>query len=116
MNTLRRARHLSCLLLAWFGLWVGVAAAAPALAPQALEVICTSAGATKLVDGGPGDAPAVHGHQHDCGFCVVLGVPPAPASFQPAQFARQEPAPAARATVVVARSAARLTARAPPLL
>ena len=115
MHALRSARFLARLVLAWFVAVVGVAAAAPAWHPTALDVICTGAG-MKLVPGEPGEpgeGEAPGAAALDCPLCITVAPPPAgvqaphvqpPAGAVPAW-------PAARA-VVAAMPA--LPARGPP--
>jgi hypothetical protein len=117
MQKLRNAWILARLVLAWFALSVAVAAAAPLVNPQSIELLCSGSGAMKVLvksaDGTP--APAVHSTM-DCPLCASAGAPP-PVAFgaaappQPLALALQ-PIPAAR---IAARTAAPLPARGPPL-
>lgn len=75
MELLRRARHLTCLVLAWFALSVGVAMAAPAMQPAAGDAICSGSGA--LSSGGSDQQGMPHGHAHDCVLCGIAGAPTA---------------------------------------
>ena len=80
MEPLRRARHLARLVLAWFALALGVAAAAPLVHPQAIELVCGAGGQIKAVvhtDDGAVELGAAH---LDCALCLVASAPP-PAPF-----------------------------------
>ena len=80
MEPLRRAHHLARLVLAWFVLAVGVAAASPLVHPQAIELVCGAAGQIKAVvhtDDGAVELGSAH---LDCALCLVASAPP-PAPF-----------------------------------
>ncbi len=118
MQTLRHARFLARLVLAWFVLALGVAMASPFVQPQSMELVCASGGAMKLVvktaDGGADEA---RGHTLDCPMCLPLGVPPALVQFEP--FVPSPLAHALRPLVaahIAGRTAAPLPARGPPSL
>lgn len=74
MQRLRNASLLARLVLAWFTLAMGVAAAAPVLKPQSVELLCSGGGAMKLLvkdaDGKPASA-----HVLDCPLCAVGDLP-----------------------------------------
>lgn len=118
MSRLRRARLLASLVLAWFVLSLGVAVASPIVQPRAMELVCSSAGAIKLIvqtDDGAQELGASH---LDCPLCVLTGAPPplpAALSFDlPPPLGRAlQPIPAAR---IAAATAAPLPARGPPAL
>src|SRR5690606_27010766 len=77
MQPLRSARFLARLVLAWFVLVVGAAAAAPLLqGPSGLQVIC-SGGSMQLVDVGDEDGRPSPVATLDCPLCVAA-VPPPP--------------------------------------
>ena len=118
MQTLRHARFLARLVLAWFVLSLGVAIAAPLVNPQSMELVCASGGAMKLVvksaDGSEPDAPA-RGHTLDCPLCASVAAPPPPLSTstdQPPLAA--QPLPGQAAEPIAGRTAAPLPARGPP--
>lgn len=105
-------------VLAWFALSLGVAIASPMVSPQAMELVCSSAGVMKVViktDDGAQELGAAH---LDCPMCMPLVAPPpvAPAAAVP------PPSPLAYALrpIVAARiaaaTAAPLPARGPPSL
>ena len=120
MFTPRRPRFhvqfLARLVLAWFALSLGVAIASPVVNPQAMELVCSSAGAFKVVvqtDDGAQDLGTMH---MDCPLCMLAGAPPllpvvaAIALALPLGRAVQS-IPAAR---IAAATAAPPPARAPP--
>ena len=76
MQTLRRYRWLARLLLAWWALSVGVAAASPLVHPQALQWVCSGAGAIKLLVTADEGAGALARHTLDCPLCTHAGAPP----------------------------------------
>jgi hypothetical protein len=49
MSTLRHLAVLHRCVLAWFLLSLGVAVAAPVVHPQAMELVCSAAGAIKVI-------------------------------------------------------------------
>src|SRR5262249_26694366 len=95
---------------------LGVAAAAPMLHPQAMELVCSATGPAKLVvktDGGV--QPLGAGHL-DCALCLPGGAPPPVAPVvvlpQPQPLGRAlQPVEAARLAAI---TAAPLPARGPP--
>ena len=111
------ARHLlGRWVLLWFALSVGAAMAAPLVHPQAMDIVCTSAGGIKLVVKGDDSAIPVGTSHFDCALCLPLAAPPphpqvsvAP-SPEPLHHATQ-PVPAAR---IAAAARAPLPARGPP--
>ncbi len=107
-------------LLLWFVLSLGAAAASPLVNPQALELVCTSAGVMKLVvRGDGGDAqPLKVGAHADCPLCAPVAPPPVPAPGTAPQAA-----PAGLRIALAgadgpppARASAPLPARGPPHL
>lgn len=104
-------------VLALFVLSLGVAIASPVVKPQAMELICSSAGMVKAVvhtDDGVQEMGASH---LDCPLCALTGAPPVPAAVPlppvlPLGHAVQS-IPAAR---IAAATAAPLPARGPPSL
>lgn len=118
-SLLRHIRTLGLIgrfVLAWFVLSLGVAVASPLVHPQAMELVCSSAGAVKVIvhtDDGAQEMGASH---LDCPLCVLTGAPPPAAplaelpTVQPLGHAVQS-IPAAR---LAAATAAPLPARGPP--
>lgn len=116
MHTLRTSSILARLVLAWFVLAFGVAVASPIVHPKAMELVCSSAGAMKLIVVGEGDASVEVGqHTLDCSLCLVTTVPfvrhgTLPEMAQPLAHALQ-PSVAAHIAALVG---APLPARGPP--
>lgn len=115
MQRLRNAAYLARLVLAWFMLAVGAAAAGPVLQPQSLELVCSGGGAMKLLvkdaQGGVDAAPTAM----DCPLCLSADAPPSAARAVPA-FA-QPLGPASqpiRAARIASLAGAPLPARGPP--
>ncbi len=76
MESLRRARHLARLVLAWFVFALGAAAASPLVHPQAIELVCSSGGQIKamvLTDEGAVELGVSH---LDCPLCLSASAPP----------------------------------------
>lgn len=110
MHLLRNARLLARLVLVWFALAIGVAAASPLVQPQSIELICSGGGAMKLlVKGDDGDAVTPR-HTLDCPLCGSFDAP-APAGSGPFCLATAEVQQAAGH----AQPAGRLTAVTPPV-
>ncbi len=117
MHTLRHARVLARLVLAWFVLSLGVAVASPLVKPQAMELICSGSGIVKLVVFTDDGAKEVPSHTLDCPLCVQSSAPPpvvtvAVPQHQPLAHALTP----LRAAHIQALTAAPLSARAPPVL
>lgn len=111
MQTLRRARFLARLVLAWFVLALGAAIASPLVQPQATELVCSAGGAMKLIVKGDDGAKEAKAHTLDCPLCATLSAPP-PATRV------QAPPPSALAhalhPIATAHIAARVAAPLPP--
>jgi len=118
MSALRRLRLLACFMLAWFALSVGAAIAAPFVNPQAMELICSSAGDVKFIVLGDDGTAEQRGPMLDCPLCVHLGgAAPPPEPLRLVQVS-QPLAHALRPLVaahIAARTAAPLPARGPPI-
>jgi len=116
MTVLRRAHQLSRLVLLWFVLSLGVAIAAPVLHPQAMELVCSSAGAIKVIVKSADGARELGAGHTDCPLCAITGAPPPVPTVvslalpQPLGRVLQS-IPAAR---LAAATAAPLPARGPP--
>lgn len=106
------------LVLLWFVLSLGVAVASPLVQPKSMELVCSSAGAFKVIVQTDDGAQELGATQMDCPLCVATGAPPPVAPLaevpvvQPLGLAVQ-PIPAAR---LAAATAAPLPARGPPAL
>lgn len=115
MSALRRAHRLVSFVLMWFVLSLGVAVASPVVHPRAVELVCSAAGAIKVIvqtDDGVQEMGASH---LDCPLCVLTGAPPpmpvlALPAVQPLAFSVRS-VPAAR---LAAAPAAPFPARGPP--
>src|SRR6218665_3695402 len=105
MQTLRHVRWLVRLVLAGFVMSIGVAVASPMLHPQALELICSGAGAIELRSHTDGGARPQSGHQPDCPLCVPVGAPPRgpPAGLGSAVFLIATGASESRASILSGR-------------
>ena len=117
MQTLRHAHLLARFVLVWFVCALGVAVASPIVKPQAMELVCSSAGAVKLFVQTDDGLQEMGSHTLDCPLCLVGGVPPpqaraSAAPVQPLAYVLRS-IPAAR---LAARTAAPLPARGPPTL
>ena len=117
MSRLRHARMLARLVLAWFVLSLGVAVASPIVRPQAMQLVCSSAGAIKVIVQTADGAQELGAGHLDCPLCVLTGAPPPVAAVtlpmpQPLGLALR-PNPAAR---IAAATGAPLPARGPPAL
>lgn len=113
----RRNAFLRWLALAIFSLSLGAAAASPMVHPQALELVCSSAGMVKLiVHADDGQVFEHAGMGADCPLCVSGGAPPPVAAALkialPLPLGRAlQSIPAAR---LAAATAAPFPARGPP--
>lgn len=116
MHALRHFTFLTRLVLAWFVLSLGVAVASPLVAPQDLQMVCTGAGAMKvMVTTDDGSTHELAGTTMDCALCVPVAPPPAMVQvvvepIHPLAYALQG-IPSAH---IAARTAAPLPPRGPP--
>ena len=105
------------LLLVWFVLALGAAAATPLVHPQALQLVCSSAGVSTFVSMDEDGTARVVDTLAQCPMCIVTGAPP---FWQPPPRLVQPPAAPLPPAIVVERTAARtappLPARGPPAL
>ena len=111
----RRIAFLHRWVLALFMLSVGIVAAAPLVHPQSLEIICSSAGAVKVIVHTDDGAQEQGRMAMDCSLCAAAGAPPPVAALRlpsplPLAFAVQS-IPSAR---IAAATRAPLPARGPP--
>ncbi|HSV52489.1 MAG TPA: DUF2946 family protein [Burkholderiaceae bacterium] len=115
MHRLRTARNLARLVLAWFVLSIGAAVASPMVNPQAMELICTSTGAMKVLVKTSDGVKEVASHTLDCPLCATVGTPPpaARAKAEPQQALAYVLQPIAAAHIAWL-TAAPLPARGPP--
>lgn len=70
------ARRLARWVLLCFALSLGVAIASPLTHPQAMERVCSSAGAIKLLVTAPDGSAQVVSQMGDCPLCVTASAPP----------------------------------------
>lgn len=119
MHTLRHFTFVTRLMLAWFVLSLGVAVASPIVKPQDILLVCTGAGAMKVMVKADDGSTSEQGNATlDCPLCTPLVAPPPPASLaavgpaQPLSYAL----PGIGAAPVAVRTAAPLPARGPPSL
>jgi hypothetical protein len=116
MQRLRQAALLARLVLAWFALSLGVAVAAPLVKPQSIELVCTGAGAIKLLVKSPDGGTTTAGATLDCPLCASLDAPPPLAGRPPAPPERPVRVvhSAVGAPLIAAVGAAPPPARGPP--
>ncbi|MDB5753380.1 MAG: hypothetical protein JWP65_3801 [Ramlibacter sp.] len=74
MQSLRSARFLARLVLAWFVLAMGMAIASPMAQPGALDLVCAGGGLKLVQQGDDGQAPLSMGL--DCPLCGQTSAPP----------------------------------------
>jgi len=103
-------------VLLWFALSLGVAVASPIVHPQAVELVCSSAGAVKVVVHTENGVQEMGASHMDCPLCVLTGAPPpvlpvASVDLPPPLGRVLQPIPAARLAAV---AAAPLPPRGPP--
>lgn len=116
MQTLRHFTFLSRLVLAWFVLSLGVAVAAPLVAPHNTVLVCTGTGVMKvLVTADDGSTTEAARATMDCPLCAPTAPPPAlvaapVAPVHALSYALQGIASAH----IAARTAAPLPPRGPP--
>ncbi|WP_198972372.1 hypothetical protein [Xylophilus sp. ASV27] len=112
MHALRTSCLLARLVLAWFALTLGVAAASPVVHPRATEIVCTAGGSIKIVVSSDDGASAEIGqHTLDCSLCLAATVP-----LPARRVALEMPQPLAHALrpLVAAHIAALVGAPLPP--
>ena len=74
MESLRRARWITRLVLVWLALFIGAAAASPLIKPDVTQMVCTGMGSMKLVNlDDNGSQPASPGM--DCPMCMPVAAP-----------------------------------------
>ena len=117
MDYPRQTKTLARFVLVWFVMSVGVAMASPLVAPKAMELVCTTGGAMKMVSSGDADKAESTVHIMDCALCMAVGIPPAPISSQftkPSSLAHAlQPIAAAH---IAAATSPPLPSRGPPAL
>jgi len=116
MKPFRQLTQIGRLVLLWFVLSLGVAVASPLVNPQSMELVCSSAGAIKVVVKTDDGARELGASLLDCPLCAIAGAPPPSADalrlVHPLPLGHAlQPIPAAR---LAAATAAPLPARGPP--
>ena len=102
-------------MLAWWMLSLAVATAAPLVHPQAMQVVCTSAGNIKLVVTSDEGATEMGSTHLDCALCLPMAAPPPfEAPLLPPSSPLAHALQPVRAAHIAAATAAPLSARAPP--
>ena len=76
MQHFRNAKLIARFVLVWFVLSIGVAIASPMVKPQAMQLVCSGAGAMKVVVAGDDGKVPVSSHTLDCPLCASVGAPP----------------------------------------
>jgi hypothetical protein len=117
MQTLRNARLIARLVLAWFALSLGVAIASPLVAPKATQLVCSGASVKLIVENADGTMAEIGHSALDCPLCAVMNAPPpvANAVVQPPHALSHALLPI-QAAHIAARIGAPWQARAPPVL
>ncbi|MFT3815271.1 MAG: hypothetical protein QM740_18150 [Acidovorax sp.] len=115
---LRAIGQLGRAVLLWFALSLGAAIASPVIHPQVMDLVCSSAGAVKVIVKTADGAQELGASHLDCPLCALTGAPPPVALStqlsQPQPLGHVlRPIPAAR---IAAATAAPLPPRGPPVL
>ena len=118
LQSLRQARSIVRWMVVSFVLSMGVAVAAPVLNPQALTLVCTTAGSVKFVaesGDSAGSLPAaMQSHALDCVLCLPAGAPPSTLAVPPVLMAARTAQPAAPPAQFITRLVNAAPARGPP--
>lgn len=119
LQSLREARTIVRWMLVWFALSIGVAVAAPVVNPQALTLICTTAGSVKFVSDSAGDSAdglpsGMQAHALDCVMCLPAGAAPVSAPVFSVPVSARALQPAAPPAHTVSRPIEAASARGPP--
>jgi len=75
MHALRTSSTLARLVLAWFMLTLGVAAASPLVAPVTMHEVCTGSSVTLVLLDQDGHAVDTDRHALDCPLCLPAALP-----------------------------------------
>jgi hypothetical protein len=115
MQALRNASFFARLVLAWFALSLGAALASPLVKPVGVELVCSGAGALKLLvqDSHGHHSPGTH--TLDCPLCAVNAPPPVAHAVASPPLAAQQAVRSVASSRVAAQTAAPPPARGPPL-
>ncbi|APW45910.1 DUF2946 family protein [Rhodoferax antarcticus] len=90
MLTSHTLRQFTRWVALWFVLSLGAAVASPLINPQAMSLICSSAGAMKVIVQTDDGAVELGSRGLDCPLCANLGAPP-PQIILLAQLTQQAP-------------------------
>jgi hypothetical protein len=77
MHELRQAKIIARFMLVWFVFSMGLAAASPVVSPKAMELVCTTGGAMKLVPSADDNPDNQHHTMPDCAMCMLAALPSA---------------------------------------
>lgn len=117
LHLMRSGRALARWVLAWFVLSIGVAVASPVIQPRSMELICSGAGAIKLLIKTDDGVKEASSHTLDCPLCLIASAPPPdPVRVVPPHQPLAYALTPRRAAHIHAITAAPLSARAPPSL
>ncbi len=115
MQNLRNAKLIARFVLVWFALAIGVAIASPMVKPQAMQLVCSGAGAMKVVVSGDDGSQPATSHTLDCPLCASISAPPPVTSMGLGHVApRTFDTPSAHSSPFLFVSAAPPPARGPP--
>lgn len=115
MKTLRSMSQLRWWVLAWFALHLGAAIASPIVQPKLMEMICSSAGALKIITQSADGSVALGDVGMDCSLCLLGSSAPVTTHVQLPALAPQAGAPVIQGHVfAVIVMATPPPARAPP--
>ena len=117
MQKLRNAKLIARFVLVWFALSIGVAIASPMVKPQGMQLVCSGAGAMKVVVTGKDGAQPATSHTLDCPLCASISAPPSVvAVVLTGDAPRTFDVPSANTSPLLFISAAPPPARGPPAL
>lgn len=117
LHHLRRTRWLAALLLAWFVLFVGAAAAVPLMKAGPTAALCSASDIVKGMGGLEGEAQAKAQHSIDCVLCCFTAdAPAAPVVWAPPAQPLGHVLQSIPAACIAAITAPPLPPRGPPNL
>ena len=76
MQRLRNVKLVARFMLVWFALSIGVAIASPMITSQEMQLVCSSAGAMKVVVASDDSKVPASSHILHCPLCASIGAPP----------------------------------------
>lgn len=117
MQNLRNAKLIARFVLVWFALSIGVAIASPMVKPQGMQLVCSGAGAMKVIVAGENGTQPATSHTLDCPLCASISAPPPLAAMVlGGVVTRTFDVPRADTSPLLFISAAPPPARGPPAL